>query len=438
MNSTHPSGAYITLYPPSMTRILVVAIGVVFAMTWIAGGPDDLTVLEHFGANFGILVADGELWRLVASMFLHGGVLHLALNGYALYLLGRNIEAFYGRWAFLFLVLASGVIGSIASAMRSDLPSVGASGGIFGLLGASIVFAFRFRGVLPPRVTKVMGTALLPWVALNIGLGVLIPFIDMNAHIGGLLGGAALAFVVSPRALREAAGTYDPATSRSLASASLAILLVTAVSAGEHVIRTRGMPIDPRVASSLVWNDPQAALRDLNQALAENPDDPELLMARAQIHTIAENWIDAIRDYQHVLAIAPDNGLAANNLAWVLLEEAPEELRNWTEAERLATKALALSPDDPYVLGTYGTMRLRRGDSAEAAEYLGRALEKERPRAAESTDRYLLAIALSRSGDKAGAEKAFRRAVRTDPGNPYRSEARAAVEGSATQSAPSL
>jgi Tfp pilus assembly protein PilF len=198
------------------------------------------------------------------------------------------------------------------------------------------------------------------------------------------------------------------------------------------------MPIDPRVASSLVWNDPQAALRDLNQALAENPDDPELLMARAQIHTIAENWIDSIRDYQHVLAIAPDHGLAANNLAWVLLEETPEELRNWTEAERLATKALALSPDDPYVLGTYGTMRLRRGDSAEAAEYLGRALEKERPRAAESTDRYLLAIALSRSGDEAGAEKAFRRAVRTDPGNPYRSEARAAVEGSATQSAPSL
>ena len=441
MNTAHPGGVPIALYPPSMTTALVVAIAVVFAMTWIAGGPGDIAVILSFGANFGPLVAAGEIWRLVASMFLHANVLHLAVNAYALYFLGRNLEAFYGRWAFLFLYLFAGVVGSIASATLSQAISLGASGGIFGLLGASIVFAFRYRGVLPPRVTKIMGTALLPWVVLNLAFGFLIPHIDMNAHVGGLVGGAIIAFVVPPRALQEARGMHNPSTTRSLASVSLALLLVTTLSAAENLFRMRGPDgplLDARVLAVLGQVDRDLALRDVNEALAKNPDDASMLMLRAQLRTIGEEWFDAIHDYQRVLELDPGNALAANNLAWVLLEEAPEELRNWTEAERLASNALHAAPEDPYVLGTYGTVRLRRGDFDGAVNYLRRALEAERPTFDESTDRYLLAIALAKRGDVAEAVEVLEEALREDPENAYRREARSAVGIGENQSDPSL
>ena len=104
-------------------------------MTLIAGGPANVAVLLAFGANFGPLVRAGEWWRLVASMFLHGSWLHLLLNGYALFVLGRNVEAFYGRWKLLALFLGSGIAGGVASGLLPNPPSVGASGGIFGVFG---------------------------------------------------------------------------------------------------------------------------------------------------------------------------------------------------------------------------------------------------------------------------------------------------------------
>ena len=422
-----------------MTRFLLIAILVYFAMTWIAGGPADLAVIINFGANFGPLVAAGEIWRLVVSIFMHANVLHLVLNCLALYFLGRNVEAFYGPWRFLFLFLLSGLVGSVASASLSRAISLGASGGIFGLLGASIVFAFRFRGILPPRVTKIMGTALLPWVALNIVLGVVVPRVDMNAHVGGFLAGALIPLFVAPRSLLLARGRDQPQVNRLMASACLSLLLVSFVAAGENIFRMRGLDgpiLDPRVITAVGEIEREEALRAVNEELAERPESIQALMVRGQLHTLAGRWPEAIADYRRLLELDPDAASALNNLAWILLEEAPRDLRDREEAGRLAVRALELAPEDPYVQGTWGTVLLRRGEYQEAATYLRRALDAERPDVADATDRYLLATALARWGFAEEAAAALERAVRTDPGSAYREEAESAVRDVRIQADP--
>jgi rhomboid protease GluP len=391
-------------------------------MTWIAGGPGGQALLLAFGANYGPLVADGDWWRLVTSIFLHEEILHLALNAYALYFLGRNLEAFYGARGLFVLFLGSGIAGSTASALLSNAPSVGASGGVFGLLGASIVFAFRYRGVLPKRIVTIMGTALVPWIALNFGMSYFLPAIDVHAHWGGLVGGALLALVVRPAALDEAFGR--PARDlRFLTSLGLSILIVSFAAAAQNMFALRseaGVLLDPRIATDL----PD---QNLDGAIESDPTNTALLSMRAQREVAAGDWIEAIRDYQKILTLEPESAESLNNLAWLLLEEAPEELRNHTEAGRLAERAIALAPENAYVLGTYGTVLLRRGDPREAAAYLERALAEDRPKLDEATDRYLLATALARAGRFEEAERVLRDAVRQDPENRYRLEAEEAV-----------
>jgi rhomboid protease GluP len=392
-------------------------------MSWIAGGPENIAVVLAFGANYGPLVADGDLWRLVTSIFLHGGFLHLLLNAYALFFLGRNLEAFYGAWGLFVLFLGSGVAGSIASASLSNNISVGASGGIFGLLGASLVFAFRHRGLLPKRVVTIMGTALVPWVVLNLVTGYFLPIVDINAHWGGLVGGALLAFVIPPVALEEALGRPAPATPRFLASLCLSLFIVSFAAAAQNIFVLRGESgaiLDPRVATGLPDTN-------LDGAIERSPDDTRLLSMRAQREVASGDWIEAIRDYQRILDLNPQDADALNNLAWLLLEEAPEELRNRSEAGRLAERAVALDPENAYVLGTYGTVLLRRGDPRQAATFLERALAQNRPNLDEATDRYLLAIALAGAGRLEEGERSLNDAIRQDPKNRYRLEAEAAI-----------
>ena len=440
-----PPPPFVRLRPPTATRALLVGMVVYFTMATIAGGSDNLAALVAFGANYGPLVAEGDTWRLVASIFLHANLLHLALNAWALYVLGRNVEAFYGPWKLVAVFLLSGLAGSIASAQFSHAISVGASGGIFGLLGASIVFAFRWRAKLASvflgRATRVMGTALLPWVALNLALGVLVPRIDIAAHLGGLVGGALLALVLNPDALSEVGGPRA-AFPRLLVSLCMSLLLVSFAAAGQNIFRMRGEEgpiLDPRVVPSLLEADRKDALQTLDDALARTPDDPALLLARADVQAAAHHWREAVSDYRKALALLPDEAHALNNLAWLLLEEAPESMRNRVEAESLAARAAKLTPNDPYVLGTYGAARLRNGDATEAAQLLGRALATSRPAAEEATDRYLYAIALAKSGRPDEAREALKKAQEQDPENAYRVEAESALAGAAsadTQKAP--
>lgn len=164
-----------------------------FYVTRAALNKDNIVYIL-FGAQYGPLVARGEWFRLATAMFMHGGFLHLAFNMYALYILGSYVESIYGTDRFLSYYFLTGLAGNLAThVFYYNSLSVGASGAIFGLVGA--LFGAGFRRDTPFYLRPITGTALLPMIVLNIILG-FIPGTNINnaAHIGGLLAGVILGF----------------------------------------------------------------------------------------------------------------------------------------------------------------------------------------------------------------------------------------------------
>ena len=161
-------------------------------------------ILED-GALVPALVADGQAWRLVSSVFLHAGFLHLALNMLSLYFLGSFVEASFGRGRFLALYLLSGLSGGIAYLYFGGFgsPAVGASGAIFGLLGGVLGYAVR-RGTFSWQ--NPMIRQLLILLAINLYIGLSIPNVSNTAHMGGLAGGLVFGFLVAPTVYSQKLG----------------------------------------------------------------------------------------------------------------------------------------------------------------------------------------------------------------------------------------
>lgn len=202
--------ASIRLGGASLTRALIVANVAVFVLTVLVSRVGAVTgrfgglALLRLGAMNPLAVAEGQYWRLVTAMFLHAGILHLLLNMYGLWLFGSVIEGTLGRWRFLAIYFASGVLASVTSLVFGDprSVSVGASGAIFGLLGAWVAYNLRRRGsALASANLRTAGLI----VAVNLFLGFTLPGIDNLAHLGGLAAGVAAGFAAEgygPRALR--------------------------------------------------------------------------------------------------------------------------------------------------------------------------------------------------------------------------------------------
>jgi len=159
--------------------------------------------LVRWGANLGVLTFTGEWWRLLTNVFVHGGLLHIAFNMWCLWNLGALCESLYGRWTYAAIYLLCGLGASLASAAwHPNVPSVGASGAIFGLAGA-LIAAFKLGEFSVPR-SALSGTlrSLGAFVVYNLLFGFAIPGIDNTAHIGGLVTGlivGALIAVLAPR-----------------------------------------------------------------------------------------------------------------------------------------------------------------------------------------------------------------------------------------------
>ncbi|MEA2154475.1 MAG: hypothetical protein QOE11_615 [Solirubrobacteraceae bacterium] len=177
---------------PQLTYLLI-AINVI---AWVAmlgsGSPINGvggTVYQH-GALYGPLVANGDWWRIVSAGFLHAGIIHIAFNMYFLYFLGTILEPMIGRLRFGLIYAVSLLGGSFGALLLTpNTPTVGASGAVFGLMGAAIL-AMRARGIDPMQ--SGLGVTLL----LNLGITFLIPGISKGGHVGGLVAGAVVGYLL--------------------------------------------------------------------------------------------------------------------------------------------------------------------------------------------------------------------------------------------------
>lgn len=177
------------------TPVLIALCLALFAALTLSGGSTNSLVLLRFGAANGLLIQAGEWWRLVGSTFLHIGFTHLAVNMLALWVLGRQIERFYGTGPFLGLYALAGFSGSVATQLfMPEGITAGASGAIFGLFGAAGVLSLKSD--LPRAVALAMRKSALINLALNVGVGLSVPNLGHAAHLGGLLAGALFGMLV--------------------------------------------------------------------------------------------------------------------------------------------------------------------------------------------------------------------------------------------------
>jgi rhomboid protease GluP len=168
----------------------LIAINVfVYLLTLLYG----LDAVATYGALYGPAVREGEVYRLLTAAFIHSGLLHLFLNMYALYIIGIQLESFYGSLKYLIIYLFSAIMGSLLSmTFLGNAWSLGASGAIFGLFGALLYFGYHYRVYLG----NTLRSQIIPVILLNLFIGLAIPSIDMSAHIGGLFGGIIMSMAV--------------------------------------------------------------------------------------------------------------------------------------------------------------------------------------------------------------------------------------------------
>lgn len=187
-------------YAPPATLVLIVALGAIFGWQLSTGALASEESIIAAGALVRERVAQGEWWRLLSATMLHGGVDHIVGNAMSLYILGMASEHAYGTRSMLLIYLASGIAGSLLSAAMGPGPSVGASGAIFGLMGAVMVLFWKHHHELMVR-DKRIGIVVAAWALFTIGTGLVSPMIDNAAHLGGMLGGMAVAWTIRPKIL---------------------------------------------------------------------------------------------------------------------------------------------------------------------------------------------------------------------------------------------
>ncbi len=189
----------------SATRVLIAAnVGVyVFMAAFLGSGwfeTKDMTPYILYGANNAAATGDGQWWRLLTSMFMHYGILHLVLNMWALYQAGEVLERLQGRALYVLTYLASGLAGGLVSGIwhGDKIWSAGASGAIFGVYGALLGYMLREHHAFPKAVFAPMMRSTLTFAAYNLVFGQVRSGIDNGAHVGGLVSGVILGWLTAP------------------------------------------------------------------------------------------------------------------------------------------------------------------------------------------------------------------------------------------------
>ncbi|HVH10632.1 MAG TPA: rhomboid family intramembrane serine protease [Gemmatimonadales bacterium] len=295
--------------PKPLLAWVLCALNVACFLVTVAGGAAFFSPtteqLLPWGAEFGPLVLAGQWWRLIAAMFLHFGILHLAFNMWCLLQLGGVAEFLFGRVTFLALYLLSGLGGGVLSLLvHPTIVSAGASGAIFGVAGATVAFVWLHHlDFHSPELTGKLPSLGL-FIVYNLMNGFSDSGIDNAAHFGGLIAGATMGALVAGPTAR--AGLLTRLRTTAAGAVVAALVTYGAVRAQ----RAHGaLPLVARAQEELEASHFDQAIATLDSAVGREPDLPEARALLGIAYELADRPSEALPRLNAAIAQTPDNGL---------------------------------------------------------------------------------------------------------------------------------
>ncbi len=330
MPSPHPVFLRQRRYWPVATLTLIALCVVVFILMTLAGGSKNSDILLNFGASYAPYLKRGDYWRLVMPMFLHIGWFHLAVNMYALYLLGPIYERIYGYARFSLIYIGAGVTGSWLSMAMSQNVAAGASGAIFGIAGAMLVTGRLYPEVVPWRWKRAFGRGMVFVIVLNYAIGLSLPnLIDNWGHTGGLTGGILLALIIPPPLTYRRYRWTLSAIPRQAVVIPMAIVGLSMVATADHYRATQNVTrLIAEGRRSWAKHQVDRAAQLFQQAAREYPGDERPYEELAAIHLSQNQVTDAIDEYDKALRLSPGSPVAQLGLAVAYAREGqPDKAR---------------------------------------------------------------------------------------------------------------
>ncbi len=223
------------LSTPVATYIIMVVTGIIYILQFLSEIVFSSDIPALLGMKVNEWIIDGQFWRFFTPMLLHGSILHIGFNMYALLRIGQGLERRFGTFTFVTLYIVSGFSGNVLSFLFSLNPSLGASTAIFGLLGAEMVFLFQNRELFGKQASGALQNVLSVAV-INFIIG-MSPGIDNWGHLGGLLGGLLFTWIAGPKLTME--GAYprfeivnERGSAQTLTAGVLVLIIFSAAAAG--------------------------------------------------------------------------------------------------------------------------------------------------------------------------------------------------------------
>jgi rhomboid protease GluP len=420
-------------HSPVLVAALLTLNVLIFLLETLTGGSTNTLNLIRFGAQYGPSVEAGEYWRFITAAFLHIGILHILVNGFCLWELGRPLERLYGSAQFGFTYLVSGAAGSLFSFFAHEFiaprtVSAGASGAIFGVAGAMVIAGRRFEHLVPENFHKVFGVGVLPFIAFNLYYGFTHSGIDNFAHLGGVLAGVFCGLVLKPqeetrrqgwiavsgfltlvliafgiqyraarsyaRALRTATEMLDANRLPEAEQALSGILKRGEQDPRVHVLEgtlkfrqghteegiseiRRAFQLSPRFAPAhrvlgsiyVAQGNPEAAASQYRSAIRLDPNSATTHLSLGEVLILQRKYDEAAEEFRTALRLDPRLAVAHYELGVVFVLQ-----QNPDAAEKEFRTALEIIPRYTAARHTLATLLLGQGHDEQAISELKEAL----------------------------------------------------------------
>jgi membrane associated rhomboid family serine protease/Flp pilus assembly protein TadD len=360
----------------------------------------------RWGANFGPLSLDGQPWRLLTAVFVHIGLAHLLANMLALLVLGRLAESLFGRLPFLLIYLLAGLAGSFSTLIWNPMAvSAGASGALFGTVGALIAALYTGKLPVPRRVLRHVLITLVMWATFTLVYQFWKPGVDNAAHIGGLIAGSLMGVALG-RSLAD-----DRLIRRSRQKIFSIAALVIAV-LGIVTWRLQGYVVAAENARQLLSKGKNDEAVEILQRIVHN--NPRAALAHGLLGDAflrKSDFDGAEQEYQRALQLDPRNAMA-----WARVADLRSRQKRWSEAADDFTRAAQLMRNDSGMfLYNAGLMYRQLDRQTDAIKSFQGAVAKN-PNLVEAW--YAMGISFLNLKQGPEASKALQRALQLRPNDP--------------------